>query len=278
MSKKKTRSQTKLSGLSLVEQVPEIDMAAGKDINMQELSELIRTIIREEINAAVDKFQLQLDVVKKDMAECSNKVAAMEETLDHMESRVTALEFANESLRKENTNLKEKADRLENNSQKYNIRILGLVRDTEKGNPTSFVSALFNDLFKDKLHRAPEVENAHRVGPVAKSGQRAMVVRMHRLDTRDEILRLAKKEKLFEIRGMKLRIFPDFTAETAKARARFREVRNKLWSAGVKHGIIHPAILILTFNEKTIKFTDHLAAESFYKTVVEPEMQSMNDH
>lgn len=278
MSKKKTRSQTKLSGLGLAEQVPETEMAVGKDINMQELSELIRIIIREEINAAVDKLQPQLDAVKKDMFECSNKVAAMEETLGHMDSRVTALEFANESLRKENTDLKEKADRLENHSRKYNIRILGLTRDTEKGNPTSFVSALLNDLFKDKLHRAPEVENAHRVGPVAKSGQRAMIVRMHRLDTRDEILCLAKKEKLFEIRGIKLRIFPDFTAEVAKARARFREVRTKLWSAGVKHGIIHPAILILTFNDEIIKFTDHLAAESFYKSVVEPGMQRTKEH
>lgn len=278
MSKKKTRSQTKLSGLGLAEQVPEIDMAAGKDINMQELSELIRVIIREEINAVVDKLQLQLDVVKKDMSECSNKVAAMEETFDHMEIRVTALESTNESLRKENTDLKEKVDRLEYHSRKYNIRIFGLVRDIEKGNPTSYVSALLNDLFKDKLHRAPEVENAHRVGQAAKSGQRAMIVRMHRLDMRDEILCLAKKEKLFEIRGMKLRIFPDFTAETAKARAHFHDVRNKLWSAGVKHGIIHPAILILTFNKETIKFTDHLAAESFYKTVVEPEMQSMKEH
>lgn len=278
MSKKKTRSQTKLRELGLAEQVSQIDMAAGKDINMQELSELIRIIIREEINAAVDKLQPQLDVVKKDISECSNKVSVIEEALDHMETRVAALESANESLRKENTDLKEKADRLENHSRKYNIRILGLVRDIEKGNPTSFVSALLNDLFKDKLHRAPEVENAHRIGPAAKSGQRVMIVRMHRLDTRDEILRLAKKEKLFEIRGMKLRIFPDFTDETAKARALFREVRNKLWSAGVIHGIMHPAILILTYNEKTIKFTDHLAAEKFYMTVVEPVMQSMKEH
>lgn len=185
MSKRKTRSQTKLSGLGLAEQVPEINMAAGKDINMQELSELIRIIIREEINAAVDKLQPQLDVVKKDMAECSNKIVAMEEMLDHMEIRFTALEVANKSWRKENTDLKEKADCLENHSRKYNIRILGLVRDTEKGNPTSFVSDLLTDLFKDKLHRAPEVENAHRVGPVAKSGQHALIARMHRLDMRN---------------------------------------------------------------------------------------------
>lgn len=278
MSKKKTKSQTKQSGLGLAEQVHEIDMAAGKDINLQELPELIRTIIREEINAAVDKLQPQLDVVKKDLTECSNKVDVMEETLNRMEIRVTALESANESLRKDNTDLKEKADRLENHSRKYNIRILGLDREIEKGNPTSFVSALLNELFKDKLHRAPEVENAHRVGPVVKSGQRVMIVRMHRLETRNNILYLAKKVKLFEIRGMKLRIFPNLTAETVRARARFREVRNKLWSAGVTHGIIHPATLILTFKEETRKFTRHLAAETFYKTVVEPEMQSMNEH
>lgn len=242
-----------------------------KDINSVELSALIRTIIREEINAAFSKLQPQLDAVKEEMKACCSKVADMEEAFNRMETRVAALETANATLGKDNKDLKEKADRLENYSRKFNIRIIGLTPNAEKGNPTSYVSALFNDLFKDKLQRAPEVENAHRVGSAAKSGQRVMIVRMHRLESREEILRVAKRDKVLEIRGMKLRFFPDMTTEMARARASFREVRNKLWSAGVKHGIIHPATLIMTFNGETKKFTNHLDAETFYKTVIEPE-------
>uniref|UniRef100_A0A3B3C4J3 L1 transposable element RRM domain-containing protein n=1 Tax=Oryzias melastigma TaxID=30732 RepID=A0A3B3C4J3_ORYME len=208
-------------------------MAGGASLNCEELSVLIRTIIREEIGAAMDKLQ------------------------------------ANEGLRKENKALKEKADRMEDRSRKYNIRILGVTTDVEKGNPTSYMSALLEELFKDKIQRAPEVEAAYRTGPKNKSGHRVMIVRMHRLTAREEILRAAKKERKFDFQGMTLRFFPDLTAEIVKARDSFREVRAKLWKAGVRHGIIHPATLILTFRGETKKFMDHQAAGDYVKTVIE---------
>ncbi|KAK7944954.1 hypothetical protein WMY93_000682 [Mugilogobius chulae] len=266
---KKTQTQTKASESALDQQVT--DMAADKTVNSEELSALIRTIIREEINAAMEKLQPQLDNLKEDLNECTTKLFALETSLSSMESRISDLEKANEELGKENKDLKDKADRMEDRSRKYNIRILGIPIDAERGNPTSYVSALLKEHFKDKLQYAPEVEIAHRTGPVNKSGQRIMIVRMLRLAAREEILRIAKNEKEFVIRGMKLRIFPDFTAETAKARASFREVRNKLWSAGVKHSIIHPATLILTFKGETKKFNDHQHAENYVKTVIEKE-------
>lgn len=268
MPSKKTRSQTKTSDISQAEQVTVIDMAEGVNA---ELSVLIRTIIREEINAAVDKLQPQLDGLKTDLIECTKKVAVLEKSVSCMESRVLDLEMDKERLHKENKDLKDRADRLENYSRKYNLRILGLTTDIEKGNPTSYMSALFQELFKDKLQYMPEVESAHRTGSANKHGQRAMIVRMHRLAAREEILRMAKMKRVLEIRGMKLRIFPDFTTEIAKARASFREVRSILWSVGVKHGIIHPATLILTFKGETKKFADHLMAEKFVKTVIKPE-------
>uniref|UniRef100_A0A672I4Q0 L1 transposable element RRM domain-containing protein n=1 Tax=Salarias fasciatus TaxID=181472 RepID=A0A672I4Q0_SALFA len=250
-----TRSSAPPSPPSIDPAVCEHDMAG---LNMEELSALIRSIIREEINAVMGKLQPQLDAMKKDISDCSDKFAALEESTNCLETRVSALEEVNETLRKENKELREKADRLENHSWKYNIRILGLPPNVEKGNPTSYVAALMNEIFRDKLQQIPEVENVHRVGPVAKSGQRKMIVWLHRLALREEILRIAKKEKVLEIRGMKSWIYANLTTETVRARASFREVRNQLWKAGVKHRIIHPATLILTYKDETKKFTDHL--------------------
>uniref|UniRef100_A0A673B6A9 L1 transposable element RRM domain-containing protein n=1 Tax=Sphaeramia orbicularis TaxID=375764 RepID=A0A673B6A9_9TELE len=205
---------------------------------------------------------------------CNKRIGVLEDALSSMDSRIIHLEKANERLCKENNTLKEKAELLENHSRKYNVRILGLTTDAEQGNPTGYVSILLKEMFGDKLQLMPEVENAHRIGPMTKSGQRAMIVRMQRLVMREEILRVARKEKVFEARGMKLRFFPDLTANTAKARASYREVRNKLWNAGIKHGIIHPATLVLTFRGETRRFTDNVAAETYVKTVIEPAMEN----
>lgn len=65
-----------------------------------------------------------------------------------------------------------------------------------------------------------------------------------------------------------VRIFPDLTAETAKRRAQFQDVRAKLREAGIKHGIIHPATLIITFNGETKYFQDHKAAETYFSKVI----------
>lgn len=61
---------------------------------------------------------------------------------------------------------------------------------------------------------------------------------------------------------VKVRIFPDLTVQRAKRTAQFQDVRVKLCEAGIKHGIIHAATLIITFNGENKYFQDHKAAET----------------
>lgn len=154
-------------------------------------------------------------------------------------------------------------------NRKYNVRVFGLPNDIEKGNPTTYMSALFKELFRDKLSEESQVEMARRIGPVRKSTERVMIVRLHKFTSREEILKIAKKEGVLQVQGMKLKIFPDLTTEMAKKRARFREIRSKLRNAGVRHGIIHPATLIITFKGETKKFTECEAAGEYVKAVID---------
>ena len=74
---------------------------------------------------------------------------------------------------------------------------------------------------------------------------------------------------------MTLQIFPDLTADLVKKRATFREVRENLRRVGVKHGIIHPATLIITVRAgQSKKFTDHREAEVYWDSVIKPELQT----
>lgn len=43
----------------------------------------------------------------------------------------------------------------------------------------------------------------------------------------------------------------------------------------MKHGIIHPATLIITFREESKKITDYLVAEAYFKEVMEPGLQNI---
>lgn len=99
-----------------------------------------------------------------------------------------------------------------------------------------------------------------------------MIVRMQRYQAKEAILQLARSKGGFNFRDMKVTIFPDLTAEMAKKRANFKDIRIKLWEADVKHGLLFPATLIVTFNGKTKLFQDDKAAETDFNEVIKPAL------
>lgn len=71
---------------------------------------------------------------------------------------------------------------------------------------------------------------------------------------------------------MNVKIFPDLTAEVSKRRAQFKDLRMKLHQAGIKHGLIYPATLIITFNGDTKYFQDQKSGDIYYNQVIGPTL------
>lgn len=236
------------------------------------MADLIRSIIREELNVAMDKLQPQLDSLKAEFDECKGKVTNMERELSSTQKKVEDTEKLCKALQEENKELREKTERLESYSRRFNIRVFGLDKDIEKGNPTQFMSSFLKEAFKEKkLPCEPEVEIAHRVGPATRTGSRPMIVRLQRYQVKEAILNIAKKEKVLKYKDMNIKIFPDLTAETAKRRAQFKDLRNKLYQARIKNGLIHPATLIITFEGVTKHFQDK---ERYYNQSTLPTLSA----
>ena len=136
-----------------VEPAPEED-----SMDRTELAALIRSIIREEIKEAMDKLQPQFDSLKSELNECKGKLMDMEQVLSGTQERVEDMEKICNTLRKENKELKEKTEKLESYSRRFNIRVFGLDKDIEKGNPTEFMSAFLKEVFKEReIPCLPEV-------------------------------------------------------------------------------------------------------------------------
>jgi len=244
-------------------------------VNKVELAALIRAIIKEEIKEAINNLQPQFDVLKLGLKDCKDKLVDVESGLSGMHDRMDEAERVCKALQKENKDLKDKIEKLENHSRRFNLRVFGLDKDVEKGKPTEFMESLFNEVFKDKLPCTPEVEIAHRVGPVTKHGSRPMIVRMQRYAAKEAILQIAKQEKVLHFKGMNVKIFPDLTAEVSKRRAQFKDLRMKLHQAGIKHGLIHPATLIVTFNGDIKYFHDQKSGEIYYNQVIGPSLSGI---
>lgn len=114
------------------------------------------------------------------MEECGRKLDGVEKGLNYMDEQVVALEEDKKrdvdvkQLYKENIELRDKLERLEAHSRKFNIRVQCLPIGAEKGNPTVYMNNLLRELFKGKIKTEPVVEIAHRVGP----GNKTMIMRM----------------------------------------------------------------------------------------------------
>ena len=265
----------------------------GAPLNQAELADLIRTVVREEnqagvpvlremmreeIRTVVGKFQSDLEAIQTDMAECKAKSNVVDDTLTSIDSRITALETSNCALVKENQKLKDNIQSLERHSRKFNLRVFGLHSGIEKGNPTAFMTTFFSEMFQpSELPGAPAVENAHRVGEVkldsaGKPLGRPMIFRMQRFQVKQAIINISKDRGVMNYRGMKVRIFPDFTSEESAKRAKFSDLRQKLYEAKIRSGFRQPATLLITFNEVTKSFTDADKAEEYYRSDIEPNL------
>lgn len=284
LNKPKNRNKNVLDASSSVSEsedtqkhAEEMSCAEGgsSQVSHTELSALIRSIMREEFEAAFDKrLKPQLDALKGEIKSCSQKLGEIEKGLTDVDRRVSALEAANVNLIKENRVLKDKMERLEMHSRK---RVFGLKHDIEKSDPNVFMTNLFKEVFKGELKYDPVVDIANRIGPVIKSRPRPMIVRMQSYQAKEAILKLARKKREVIFQDMRVKIYPDITQEAAKKRAEFNNVREKLRKAEVRHGLLFPATLIATFNGQTKLFRDCMEAETFYEKEICPAIQAGKD-
>lgn len=175
---------------------------AGAHDDRKEISELIRSVIKEDINVVVNK----LNTIVDDISTCVRRLGAVEDSLPKLDSRLTKLELENETLNKTNAELRERTERLEMQSRKYNLRLFGLPGDVGKDNLTNYTDTLFKELFRGRLAWEPEVEMAHWIRVKRNVEGRVMMVPLRRFITKEEIIKIAIKE---------LKIFPDLTSEMA---------------------------------------------------------------
>ena len=238
----------------------------------------LKKIIRDEVAAEMVRHKQQLDTLNTTVTEQGTTLATVAASLSSLTDRVSDLESENELLRKDNVKQNAKIEKIEKNSRCHNVRVCGLENGVELGNPTSYMNALFRDIFKQtELPQEPAVEIAHRLGPT-NLRCRTMIVRMERLDVQQAIVKISKARQHLEYKGMTLRIYQDLTSGEQEKRAVFKEVREKLFQAKIKNGVSLPAgKLLFTFDEEEHSFVSPKEALEFYSRVIVPSLTTASE-
>lgn len=106
-----------------------------------------------------------------------------------------------------------KLEDLESRSRRHNIRIMGIKEKTENGKPSEFASSLLPELLgRENFDKPIQIDMAHRSAkPAAGNRPRAIITRLHHLQVKELMLRLARQKAPLRFKGDTVQIYPDLT-------------------------------------------------------------------
>lgn len=239
--------------------------------------EKLTTTLRKEISGLRAELLTELRKSQAALDDHDTRITALETALTDMSSSLQKTEHQCNSLVALNQLLRQKTDDLENRPRRMNLRIIGIPEGAEQGRPTDFMSSFFTALFgKDKLPRAPVIDRAHRsLMPKLAPGRhpRAMIFCFHHFQIKEEIIKLSPSEYAqMNFQGSPIRIFPDLSAELARRRAEFKDVKAQFYNAGIRFHHMYPSRLLVRFQDKDHGFDDPTKAALFFKDMVHPSL------
>lgn len=236
-----------------------------------ELLEKHREALAAEFKTTFSQLDSKLDQTRLAVEEHGQRVSSLELAVEDLHQRVIDLEETCSTLRESNAHLKAKVIDLESRSRRQNIRILGLPESIERGHPAEFFSKLLCQIFGDAtLPTPPEIDRAHRsLAPKPDPGQRPrpVILRLHRYQTKDLLIREARRRGKLEYQGQPIRIVEDYSPEVQKQRAEYSGVMSELYKSGFKPALLYPARLRLTLSDGTRKWISSVdEAQKFIKS------------
>lgn len=181
-------------------------------LSITDLSEQFK-IIRDEL----------LDV-KKEVQVVGARTTALEERLSQVEDDVYPIKQEISVLKNHLNACMQKMDSMENRLRRKNLRVLGLPEGCKGNNPIKFMEDWLKEKFgKDSFSDSFSIERAHRVAsrtPSPGGHPRPFIFKLLCFRDKVTVLQKAKELKNIQHNGVRISIFPDFSPELQRQRAK----------------------------------------------------------
>lgn len=245
----------------------------GKDQQLLMVKDAILGEIRnlkEEFTGRFDGVLKAIEETRKEILDCTERLTQAEVRLSTAEDEQVNLKSAVERLEKRNKYLEDKVIDAETRSRLNNLRAVGLPEGSEGHDMCAFLENWLPEALDLTHMRAPLVlERAHRVGPKRDNDAppRPVIMRFLNYKQKDMVFKAAKVKKDVLYKNRRVRLYIDMATEVHRQRKQFDGVREQLRQLGVRHGILSPATLVLTYNEVVHKFTSPEEAKNFVRRI-----------
>lgn len=200
-----------------------------------------------ELSEQFKSIRDELLVVKGEVRTVCTRTTALEERFSQMEDDVYPLKQEVALMKIQLRDCLQKMDSMENRLRRENLRVLGLPEGCEGNNPIQFMEDWLREKFgRDSFSATFAVERAHRIGPKtpAPGGHpRPFIFKL--LCFRDKVTILQKARELRNIQhnGARISLYPDFSPELQRQRAKFGDCKHKLQQLRINYALLFPAQL-----------------------------------
>lgn len=223
----------------------------------------------DEILTIVTAIKCDLDNIRRDIKDCSERVTQAEARISNNEDEVVTLRAKVSSLETKQKGLESQVMDLESRSRRNNIRIINLAEGTEGKDPCLFLEKWLPE-FLDITSQSPMlIERAHRIGPrrADNASPRTLILKFLNYRDKEAVLFAAKAKGDIRYNGHWIRFYADLAASVQQLRKRFVAVREELRQLGLRNGVTHQGKLLVTYEGKTFSFTSPAEAQVWIKKI-----------
>ncbi|KAJ7992781.1 hypothetical protein DPEC_G00282260 [Dallia pectoralis] len=197
--------------------------ASSASVTLAEISSQLeehRKALSADFRSSFEALTATLDNLSTTVTEHGQRINSLEGNSNEVDGRLQKLEDTCATLQQDNVLLRTKLADLEGRSRRQNIRIIGLPESLEGPRPTVFFSQLLTDVFGTEVQPSPpELDRAHRsLAPKPSAGERprAVIIRPHRFQIKDLLIREARRRVDLSYQGHKLRFYEEYTPDVLK--------------------------------------------------------------
>uniref|UniRef100_A0A8C5QBF6 Uncharacterized protein n=1 Tax=Leptobrachium leishanense TaxID=445787 RepID=A0A8C5QBF6_9ANUR len=233
-----------------------------------------------------DYVQDLLDAVRESL---NQDLATMRDNMDALEARVAALEaapardtdqhgptLAPRDLQNASvvTEVWRRLDDLENRSRRNNIRVRG-IRETIT-DLDACLAHVFNYILEDRAVHPSSFDRAHRAlrpRPSDTAPPRDVICRVADYKLKQAVMTAARRQRIWEIGGDRLEIYPDLAQSTLQAPRALRPLTSLLSSRAVPYRWSFPFALVASTEKGSASIRSMADIPEFLSTFELPALQ-----
>uniref|UniRef100_H3A583 L1 transposable element RRM domain-containing protein n=1 Tax=Latimeria chalumnae TaxID=7897 RepID=H3A583_LATCH len=192
-----------------------------------------------EITTTILSMDKKMEAFTKRINEVEHRVGDAEDSIHNVDTSI-------QDLQAKIVWLQEKADDLENHSQQYNLRLVGLPEGEEGKDPVAFLEDWLPSFLNLPEQGKIEIERAHQTfAPRSGDSNKPRMILFKLLRFRDKELLLRQAHNLGSLtyKNKPLHLFPDMSAELFQKRKSFNGVKHLCKDLDIPFVLLYPSRL-----------------------------------